>query len=132
MSPPVSPIPRELTTHVLDTARGGPGAGMRVDLARIDDAGGARHLKTVTTDAQGRAQVLREGELTAGTYQLTFHVAEYHRAAGVPVATPPYLDVVPVRFSVADPDAHYHVPLLVAPWSYTTYRGSRHEPRRPA
>ena len=114
----------ELTTHVLDTARGRPGAGMHVDLAHVAPGGTAHHLKTVTTDASGRALMLAEAEMTAGTYVLTFHVADYFRAAGVPTATPPYLDVVPVRFSIADRDAHYHVPLLVAPWSYTTYRGS--------
>ena len=114
----------ELTTHVLDTARGRPGAGMRVDLARVERDGSVRHVKTMTTDANGRALMLPEGEMTAGTYQLTFHVADYHRAAGVPIATPPYLDQIPVRFSIADATTHYHVPLLVAPWSYTTYRGS--------
>ena len=115
---------RELTTHVLDTARGRPGAGMRVDLARIDGDGAPRPITTVTTDANGRALMLPEGEMTVGTYQLTFHVADYHRTVGVPIATPPYLDIVPVRFSINDPNVHYHVPLLVAPWSYTTYRGS--------
>ena len=115
---------RELTTHVLDTARGCPGAGMRVDLAHVEKDGGTRHVKSVTTDAGGRARLLGESDIAVGTYVLSFHVAEYHRAAGVKIAQPPYLDVVPVRFSISDLDRHYHVPLLVAPWSYTTYRGS--------
>ena len=115
---------RELTTHVLDTARGQPGAGMHVDLAEVALGGTVHHLKTVTTDANGRALMLAEREMTAGTYVMTFHVAEYFRTVGVPTATPPYLDLVPIRFSIAGTDGHYHVPLLVAPWSYTTYRGS--------
>jgi 5-hydroxyisourate hydrolase len=116
--------PPALTTHVLDTARGRPGGGMRVDLARVEPDGGAHHLKSTTTDAGGRALMLAKGEMAAGTYLMTFHVADYFHSAGVETATPPYLDVVPVRFTIADPRTHYHVPLLVAPWSYTTYRGA--------
>jgi 2-oxo-4-hydroxy-4-carboxy-5-ureidoimidazoline decarboxylase len=117
---------RTLTTHVLDTARGQPAAGVRVDLAALEPDGHARPIRTVTTNAEGRtdAPLLADGEMMPGRYELAFHVGEYFRAAGVTLADPPYLDVVPVRFAIAEPDAHYHVPLLVSPWSYSTYRGS--------
>jgi 5-hydroxyisourate hydrolase len=117
---------RTLTTHVLDTARGMPGAGMRIDLYAVETGGAARFVKTVTTNAAGRTDgpVLAGDEMRAGRYELRFHVAAYFRAAGFKLAEPPYLDEVPVRFAIADAAAHYHVPLLVSPWSYTTYRGS--------
>ena len=114
-----------LTTHVLDTARGRPAAGMRVELTRLD-AGGERHvLKAVRTNAAARTDVplLADEELTSGVYELVFEVGEYFR--GEPgVTNPPFLDRVPIRFGVSDPDVHYHVPLLASPWSYSTYRGS--------
>ena len=113
-----------LSTHVLDTAQGRPGAGVRVDVGHVQEDGSVRHLKTLSTDGNGRAVVLESREMTAGTFVLTFHVAEYFRAAGLAASAPPYLDLVPIRFTIADPTAHYHVPLLVSPWSYTTYRGS--------
>lgn len=116
---------RRLTTHVLDTARGRPAAGMRLELLRLD-AGGERHvLKAVRTNADGRTDVplLADEELTGGVYEIIFEVGEYFR--GEPeVSEPPLLDRVPVRFGIADPDAHCHVPLLASAWSYTTYRGS--------
>ena len=117
---------RTLTTHVLDTARGRPAGGVRIDLSRVEPDGRRRHIKTVTTNADGRADapLLGEGEMAVGCYELVFHVGDYFRAAGLPLADPPYLDVVPVRFAIAEPEAHYHVPLLVSPWSYATYRGS--------
>lgn len=126
--PPVSAArgARTLTTHVLDTARGRPAAGVRVDVAVIEADGRARVVKTVTTNADGRtdAPLLAEGELRTGRYELTFHVGSYFAAAGLPVTDPPFLDEVPIRFAVAEPGAHYHVPLLVSPHAYTTYRGS--------
>jgi 5-hydroxyisourate hydrolase len=114
-----------LTTHVLDTARGVPAAGVRIELLAIGPDGAARPVKTVTTNADGRTELplLAAAEMTAGHYEIRFHVGAYFRAAG-PVADPPFLDVVPVRFAIADLAAHYHVPLLVSPWGYTTYRGS--------
>jgi len=117
---------RTLTTHVLDTARGCPAGGVRVDLSAVEPDGRLRLIRTVTTNAGGRtdAPLLAEGEMAAGRYEISFHVGEYFRSAGVLLADPPYLDVVPVRFAVAEPDGHYHVPLLVSPWSYATYRGS--------
>lgn len=115
-----------LTTHVLDTARGRPGAGLRVELARLDPGTGAREaLVSVLTNADGRTdQPLLEGEaLTPGVYELTFSVGEYF-SGGEDGNHVPFLDQVPLRFGVGDPTAHYHVPLLASPWSYTTYRGS--------
>ena len=117
-----------LTTHVLDTARGRPAAGMRVELFGLDlMSGGRTLLKEVQTNADGRtdAPLLAEDELSRGSYELVFDVGAYF--AGQPEAgsaDPPFLDRVPVRFGVADPSAHYHVPLLISPWSYSTYRGS--------
>ncbi|HEV8439714.1 MAG TPA: hydroxyisourate hydrolase [Methylomirabilota bacterium] len=117
---------RTLTTHVLDTARGRPAAGVRVDLSAVEADGRLRLIRTMRTNADGRTDtpLLSEGEMGAGRYEIAFHVGDYFRAAGVALADPPYLDVVPVRFGVAEIDAHYHVPLLVSPWSYATYRGS--------
>jgi hydroxyisourate hydrolase len=100
-----------LTTHVLDTVRGRPAAGVRVELRDPDAV-----IAEVETDADGRAVVLEQ--LRAGTYELRFAIGAYFDQ------DPPFLDVVPVRFTVADPGAHHHVPLLCSPWSYTTYRGS--------
>ena len=114
-----------LTTHVLDTASGTPAAGMRIDFA-IVEAGGTRHLRTIRTNAEGRTDepLLVADAMRVGGYELTFHVAEYFRAKGMALADPPFLDRVPIRFAVAEPEGHYHVPLLVTPWSYATYRGS--------
>lgn len=114
-----------LTTHVLDVYSGKPAVGMRIDFSVMKD-GGAHLIKTVHTDADGRAPeaLLNERDMAAGRYELTFHVAEYFTGKGVKLPEPPFLDAVPVRFGIADPREHYHVPLLVTPWSYSTYRGS--------
>lgn len=113
-----------LTTHVLDTARGVPAAGVRVELYAVDDA--RRLIASAVTNAAGRTdQPLLEGAaFVAGSYELVFAAGAYFRASAVPVASPPFLDVIPIRFAIADAAAHYHVPLLVSPWSYATYRGS--------
>jgi 5-hydroxyisourate hydrolase len=116
-----------LTTHVLDAAQGLPAAGIEIELWRLDDAGERRvPVRVVRTNPDGRTDgPLLEGEaLTIGTYELVFGVADYFARQPVATSTPPFLDRVPVRFGVADPDAHYHVPLLVSPWAYSTYRGS--------
>jgi len=115
-----------LTTHVLDTAQGKPAAGVRIDVSSIDAAGRAHLLVTATTNAGGRtdAPLLAGDALPPGRYEIAFHVGTYFRRVGALVADPPFLDVVPVRFAIADAQGHYHVPLLVSPWSYTTYRGS--------
>ena len=114
-----------LTTHVLDTSAGVPAHGMRVEL---HDAGATppAMLAEFRTNADGRAPAaLREGDaLRAGRYELRFHVAEYFRARGTTLPDPPFLDVVVIAFGIADATQHYHVPLLVSPWSYSTYRGS--------
>jgi 5-hydroxyisourate hydrolase len=98
-----------LSTHVLDTVRGRPAAGVAIELRHGDE------VIAATTDDDGRARLL--DETPAGDYELTFAVGDYFGERA-------FLDRVPVRFSVADPAAHYHVPLLVSPWSYSTYRGS--------
>lgn len=113
-----------LTTHVLDTARGIPAAGVRISVLRGTDPGAAA-LKVVTTNADGRTDgpLLEGRELTAGAYTLVFQVAQYFTGRGDPAAGR-FLDQVPVVFVVDDPAGNYHVPLLVSPWSYSTYRGS--------
>jgi 2-oxo-4-hydroxy-4-carboxy-5-ureidoimidazoline decarboxylase len=110
-----------LSTHVLDNVRGGPAAGIKVALYEVGASERAL-IVTVLTNADGRtdAPLLGGGPLRSGTYELQFTVGHYF--AGV--ADPPFLDVIPIRFSIADPEGHYHVPLLVTPWSYSTYRGS--------
>jgi 5-hydroxyisourate hydrolase len=122
-----------LTTHVLDTARGRPAAEVPVELWRVDPDGGRRELLAATrTNEDGRTdRPLLEGDaLVSGIYELVFAVGAYFAAQRAPAAgppdrpTPPFLDLVPVRFGIADPAAHYHVPLLVSPWAYSTYRGS--------
>jgi 5-hydroxyisourate hydrolase len=114
-----------LTTHVLDTARGRPAPGMEIELWFLQGED-RKHLKTVHTDDDGRTgePLLEAEELLPGAYELVFSVGAYFAGQPVEVSAPPFLDRVPVRFGVADAEAHYHVPLLVSPWSYSTYRGS--------
>jgi 5-hydroxyisourate hydrolase len=114
-----------LTTHVLDTANGVPASGMKVELSVLE-GGRWKLVKTVSTDANGRsdAPLLEGAKMINGEYRLIFHVAEYFRARGAALPEPPFLNRVPLRFGIADPDDDYHVPLLVSPWSYSTYRGS--------
>jgi 5-hydroxyisourate hydrolase len=114
-----------LTTHVLDTARGCPAAGLRIEAFRL--TGEAREpLVSLTTNADGRCDgpVLEGAAFSPGTYELLFHVAAYFRAAGLALPEPAFLDVVPLRFGIAEAGQHYHVPLLVSPYGYSTYRGS--------
>ena len=114
-----------LTTHVLDTAHGLPAAGMTVELFSVDD--GKRALvRSAVTNSDGRCDSpLLEGEdFRVGIWELEFHVAGYFTALGVEQPDPPFLDLVTLRFGIADSTAHYHVPLLASPWSYSTYRGS--------
>ena len=113
-----------LTTHVLDTALGCPAEGLSIDLYRI--TGETRtHLKTVVTNDDGRtdAQILPAGEFALGTYELIFHAGDYLDRIGVPLETPRFLDIIPLRFGMSE-EQHYHVPLLLSPFSYSTYRGS--------
>lgn len=115
----------KLTTHVLDTANGCPAAGMAVRLYRFD-AEGPKWLRSLQLNADGRADgpVLEGAAFTAGRYRLVFEVAAYFRARGETLPEPAFLDEVPLDFGIADPDCHYHVPLLASPWAYSTYRGS--------
>ena len=115
---------KKLTTHVLDTANGIPGKGITVDLYNVSDK--RIHVKTVTTNDDGRIDLpLLEGDdFKHGTWELVFHVADYFNSkSSSKLAPPTFLDKIPLRFGI-NSDAHYHVPLLVSPWSYSTYRGS--------
>ncbi len=114
-----------LTTHVLDTARGCPGSGIRVRLFSL--AGGDRRLLLDTlTNHDGRcdAPLLEGAAFEAGPYELVFAAGDYFRAQGLGLPEPLFVDEVVLRFGIAAPTQHYHVPLLVSPWSYSTYRGS--------
>ena len=114
-----------ISTHVLDIARGVPARGVVIDLHSVN--GPSRmHLKTVTTNADGRADepLLSAPVIETGVYELTFHAGDYFRSAGVVITAPPFLDEVVIRFGVADGAADYHVPLLLSPYGYSTYRGS--------
>jgi 5-hydroxyisourate hydrolase len=117
----------KLTTHVLDVTRGRPAAGVEVELFRHTPGGGAREsvVRTRTND-DGRTDepLVAEGELVPGVYELVFGVGAYFDAQGMVESDHPFLGLVPVRFGVADASASYHVPLLVSPWAYSTYRGS--------
>lgn len=115
-----------LSTHVLDTMNGCPAAGMAVRLQRLDGAR-AETIRTLTLNADGRndgGPLLDAATMQAGRYRLLFEVGAYFRGRGVALPDPPFLDVVPLDFGIADAAGHYHVPLLVSPWSYATYRGS--------
>ena len=114
-----------LTTHVLDTALGKPAAGLKIDLFQIVNEERQPVTSAVTND-DGRvdAPLLDGAGFTAGTYELLFHAGDYLRASGAAVTEPAFLDRIPLRFGVADPASHYHVPLLLSAYSYSTYRGS--------
>lgn len=115
-----------LTTHVLDMAHGRPAGGVRIALYRLAADGARQAIGEALTNAQGRtdAPMIAGEDMAPGIYELVFHVGAYFAARGADVADPPFLDAVPVRFAIAGDAGHYHVPLLVAPWGYTTYRGS--------
>ncbi len=114
-----------LSTHVLDTAHGCPAAGMRVTLQKLD-ADSVYTLKQLALNTDGRADapLLSPLEMAAGRYRLLFEVAPYFRKRGVALPEPAFIDTVQLDFGIADATGHYHVPLLVSPWSYSTYRGS--------
>jgi 5-hydroxyisourate hydrolase len=113
-----------LSTHVLDTVRGKPAEGVVVDLHAFHD-GTRRYLNTSVTNADGRpAKPLAAGPLDPGVYELTFHAGDYFRAAGLKLPDPPFLDEIVIRFGVGDAAAHYHVPILLSTYGYSTYRGS--------
>lgn len=114
-----------LSTHVLDTQSGKPAAGVDIELCEIA-AGRARVIVRATTNADGRTDrpLIGDQPVPVAEYELRFDAGSYFAGRGIAAADPPFLGVVPVRFSVAEPEGHYHVPLLVTPWSYSTYRGS--------
>ena len=117
----------KLTTHVLDTAQGCPAVGLTIELWWVEGLLKAEHLlNPVPTNAAGRtdAPLLRDNEFTIGVYELRFAVGDYFKQQSGELPDPLFLDNVPIRFGIADATAHYHVPLLCSPWSYSTYRGS--------
>ena len=115
-----------LSTHVLDTMHGCPAAGMKLTLQRIDGAQ-VETLRHVVLNQDGRTDggpLLDAADMAAGRYRLLFEVGAYFRTRGVALPEPAFIDTVPVDFGMADANGHYHVPLLVSPWTYSTYRGS--------
>ncbi len=115
----------KISTHVLDTANGRPAAGVPVELHRLD-GGNWVEVTRVVTNADGRTDrpILDGTDFRTGTYMLTFKVGDYFAARGSGATTPPFLDSVPIRFTLTEENGNYHIPLLVTPWSYSTYRGS--------
>ncbi len=115
-----------LTTHVLDLAHGRPASGVAVTLYTRDKDGVLTPIAKARTNDDGRCAgpLLDASAIKAGRYQLEFHVGDYYRALGLKVTEPAFLDVVPIVFGIADAAAHYHVPLLISPYGYSTYRGS--------
>ncbi len=113
-----------LSTHILDTANGRPAAGVLIELYRVDN--GRHHLRSATSNEDGRCDepLLADEEFEAGVYELVFHAGDYFAAIGESPPEPRFLDQVVIRFGVSDESRHYHVPLLVSPYGYSTYRGS--------
>ena len=120
------PVNGWLSTHVLDTHGGRPAAGIPLELIELSDMGESRLVTRTVTNGDGRTDVplIHGRPLPIGRYELVFRVAAYFAARGVVMSEPPFLDVIPLRFSISDPETHLHVPLLVTPWSFATYRGS--------
>ncbi|MGB1173167.1 MAG: hydroxyisourate hydrolase [Marinobacterium sp.] len=114
-----------LTTHVLDTANGCPGEGIELTLFKVEEGQLTKVVSAVTND-DGRVDspILPKGECVKGVYELHFMAGDYFRRRGTELADPAFLDEVVIRFGIADEEAHYHVPLLISPYSYSTYRGS--------
>lgn len=114
-----------LSTHVLDTHAGKPAPGVKIELFEVGASATSKLLETETnSDGRTDKPLMGGAPLRVGTYEIRFHVGAYFARAGIKLAQPAFLDVVPVRFAIAEPEGHYHVPLLVTPWSYSTYRGS--------
>jgi hydroxyisourate hydrolase len=113
----------DLSTIVMDGARGTSAVGMSVELYALGE-GEQRKVAQATTDADGRAELIASGPIPVGIYELRFHAEDYFRRHGVAVGDPAILDIVLVRFSITDPTGHYHVPLICSPNGYVTYRGS--------
>ncbi|RXT56895.1 hydroxyisourate hydrolase [Bosea sp. Tri-44] len=114
-----------LSTHVLDTVRGKPAAGVAIALDALLPDGSRERVVDTVTNVDGRTDApLLTGTLPVGSYELTFAIGDYFRHLGTKLPEPAFLDLVPIRFAIAEPQGHYHVPLLASPWSYSTYRGS--------
>jgi 2-oxo-4-hydroxy-4-carboxy-5-ureidoimidazoline decarboxylase len=115
-----------LSTHVLDTHSGRPAAGIALELVELSELGASRVVTRAITNSDGRtdAPLIGGRPVPIGRYELTFSVGKYFAERQVPMSDPPFLDAIPLRFSVSEPEGHLHVPLLVTPWSYATYRGS--------
>ncbi|HEY7242779.1 MAG TPA: 2-oxo-4-hydroxy-4-carboxy-5-ureidoimidazoline decarboxylase [Xanthobacteraceae bacterium] len=120
------PVHGNLSTHVLDTHRGQPASGIKIELVELVSEAEQLVLKAGVTNRDGRTEepLISGRPLPIGRYELRFHVADYFAASDVRLSDPPFFDIVPVRFALAEPEGHYHVPLLLTPWSYTSYRGS--------
>jgi 2-oxo-4-hydroxy-4-carboxy-5-ureidoimidazoline decarboxylase len=120
------PVYGELSMHVLDTHSGRPAEGVAFELIELARHGASRTLKKAVTNRDGRtdAPLIHGRPVPIGNYELRFHVADYFAKCGVPLSSPPFLDIIPIRFGVSEPAGHYHVPLLMTPWSFATYRGS--------
>jgi 5-hydroxyisourate hydrolase len=119
-------MPGKLSTHALDIHQGKPAAGLPILLFRLGAKGQREAIKSAITNGDGRtdAPLLSANEMKVGTYELVFGVGDYFAKGGAPLPRPAFLDEVPVRFSIADAGASYHIPLLFSPWAYSTYRGS--------
>jgi hydroxyisourate hydrolase len=115
-----------VTTHVLDITLGRPAEGLRVELYELAGRSERKLVADLATNADGRTDkpLISADQARSGRFELIFHAGDYFRRRRAELADPPFLDVIPIRFGVADPQAHYHVPLIVSPWSYSTYRGS--------
>ena len=114
-----------ISTHVLDSYTGKPGAGVKIDFS-VRDGAGWKLIKTVVTNADGRTDgpILKNEDSKAGEYELLFYIDEYYDKQNLPPGNPRFVDRVPVRFTIVDPSQHYHVPMLCTPWNCSTYRGS--------
>ena len=112
-----------LTTHILDQAAGRPAAGVAVRVSRREGQA-LSSVAELRTDADGRARLIDGADLTIGGYRLEFAIGEHFKSSGLPVSDPPFLDVVVIDFAVSNTEQHWHVPLLVSPYGYSTYRGS--------
>ena len=115
----------KLSTHILDTVHGGPAANVLIELYSMDTTV-PKLLVTARTNADGRtdAPLLTDTEVKRGRYRLIFHIGEHFKSTGMTLPDPPFVDVVPIDFGIADEGGNYHVPLVCSPWTYSTYRGS--------
>jgi len=115
-----------LSTHVLDTHRGCPAAGVAIEFFEVASSGTSRLISRAVTNADGRTErpLIAEQPIPIAQYELRFGIGDYFARQNTPVTDPPFLGVIPIRFAIAEPEAHYHVPIIVTPWSYSTYRGS--------